>query len=218
MGGTKLLSEFAMMARRNSLLILCFVLVLTGCRHDQDHAVLTPLLGAVVVQDADQVVMLLDAGADPNESVEPGVTALGFAVGGHINVPERQKRKLKGLAGPAEENTEILNALLESGADPNRISAGMGVPLNIAAYQGLPQSVRLLLDFGADPNFHGEDGITALWISAFHCYPDIAEILIEFAADVSIKDNAGETAKSVAERKNCPEVVQLIEMQTDGSK
>lgn len=91
------------------------------------------LIEAVVAGDTPKVVLLLDAGADPNAVDEKyGVTALRDAVDG---------------AEDDCEHSDLVQVLLERGADPNQ-----DTPLIPAAYHGYTETVRLLLSHGVDPN------------------------------------------------------------------
>src|SRR5947207_7710847 len=64
---------------------------------------------------------------------------------------------------------EIVQLLIEAGADPNEISRGdnsEGAPLCAATSHGLSDTVRVLLDAGADPDLRDPDlpdleGLTA---------------------------------------------------------
>ncbi len=190
----------------------CIALTLFGCHESiQSAGTLPPFIAAIAGRDTDAVRSLLASGADPNEKFENSATALAYAVRIHENVPERQKRRLDGIEGPPEEDTEILELLLEYGADPNLESVVRGPPLRIAVNQGLTQSVRILLENGADPNFNPGENRSHLMIAAFHCYADIAILLIDHEADIAYRDSSGRTARSEAERKKCPEVVDLID-------
>ncbi len=130
----------------------------------------SPLLMAAVNGQFDLAMTLLDRGADPNMASQAGTTPL-FAV------LERQWAPRASYAHPTEhlqQNTthlEILEALLEAGADPNaRLKAhlwfmeytfgvlrGSGInlqgatPFWRAAYALDVDAMRLLKEHGADP-------------------------------------------------------------------
>ena len=130
-----------------------------------------PLLMAAVNGQFDLAMTLLERGADPNMTSQAGTTPL-FAV------LERQWAPRASYAHPTEhlqQNTthlEMLEALLEAGADPNaRLTAhlwfmeytfgvlrGSGInlqgatPFWRAAYALDVDAMRLLKEHGADPN------------------------------------------------------------------
>jgi ankyrin repeat protein len=90
----------------------------------------TPLVDAVAKGDADSVRRILASGADPNELAPMGGNSpLGSA-----------------------HSTEIVNLLLDAGADPN-LQDGMDfTPLMVAAMNGDFDVVKLLVERGADPD------------------------------------------------------------------
>ena len=190
----------------------CIALTLFGCNGAiQSAGPLPPFFAAIAGRNTDAVRSLLASGADPNLKFENSATALAYAVRIHENVPERQKRRLDGIEGPPEEDTEILELLLEYGADPNLESVVWGPSLGIAVYQGLTQSVRILLENGADPNFNPSENRSHLMTAVSHCYADIAILLIDNEVDIAYQDSSGRTARSEAEENKCPEVVDLID-------
>lgn len=131
----------------------------------------SPLLMASVNGQFDLVLTLLERGADPNLASQAGTTPL-FAV------LERQWAPRASYAHPTEHlrqnatHLEVLEALLEAGADPNaRLKAhlwfmeytfgvlrGSGInlqgatPFWRAAYALDVDAMRLLKEHGADPN------------------------------------------------------------------
>lgn len=200
------------MTPMRQLWLFCMVLILLGCGEPVEESIsLPPFFAAVAGRDTKLVQSLLAKGTDANQSTEYGKTALAFAVRVHENIPERQKRRLDGLEGPPDEDTEILELLLAHGADPNLETPFWGPPLSIAIYQGLTESVRVLLANGADPNVPPGERRSHLMLAALHCYADIAELLIESGAEINYQNTFGHTARSEAERENCPEVVELID-------
>jgi ankyrin repeat protein len=69
------------------------------------------------------------------------------------------------MAAALMSNSDILNALLAAGADPNASADKKGhTALMQAAYSDFADTsrIKLLLDHGADFNARGKDGETAL--------------------------------------------------------
>ena len=56
----------------------------------------------------------------------------------------------------------VVEVLLNAGADPNTADCNGNTPLSIAAEKGLINTAKVLLDHGADPNAADEDGKTPL--------------------------------------------------------
>jgi cytohesin len=85
-----------------------------------------------------------------------------------------------------EQHAEIVKALLNAGANPNR--GGVEVPLASAASLGNLELVDLLLKAGADPNHPGEDDETAL---QFATNAAVAERLLQAGAKCDAVDEDG---------------------------
>lgn len=190
-----------------SVLYLLVAVPQTGTRADSTDA-LPPLIDAVINQDVGAARMLLETGADPNLTIDYGYSALHFAVGVLIGVPERQAERLSGRERPAEPTT-ILELLLRHGADPNVYSEAWGTPLTVAVFQGRNKSVSILLEAGANPD-GAMRGWSPLMVAAYHCYPDIAVLLVDHGATKDFNDVPGRTALSLAEKKDCGEIIDLL--------
>lgn len=100
---------------------------------------------------------------------------------------------------------EIVEMLLDHGADPHLYGCGMSFPLDIGVWRGPWPNVKiveLLIRKGPDTNAQNRDGATALHRIARLCeHPQrtqMAEILLENGADVRIKDQLGRTPLSAA--------------------
>ena len=63
--------------------------------------------------------------------------------------------------------TDIVNCLLQGGADPNTTTNEGYTPLHFAAYQGNSIIVNLLLEKKAEKNFKTTDGFTPLLMACF---------------------------------------------------
>lgn len=84
-------------------------------------------------------------------------------------------------------NPQIIEKLLEAGADPNEIGNGRGseLPLISAVRGNKEDLVRLLIDSGADVNQKGKYGNTPLHVAIDCVYPDMVKLLIDSGADVN---------------------------------
>ncbi|KAI3318545.1 hypothetical protein HD806DRAFT_526288 [Xylariaceae sp. AK1471] len=79
---------------------------------------------------------------------------------------------------------DIVQLLLNAGADINAADIVNGTPLHCAMTHGHKSIVRLLLDAGADVNRDHKDGWTPLLYAVDHGHVDIARLLIERGAVV----------------------------------
>ena len=118
------------------------------------------------------VLALLQAGADPNDSNERGITPIWYASqNGHAHV---------------------VQPLLQRGAAAQSVALCEGVPIPaiwIAAQEGHADVARLLLGAGADPNAtRGSDGCTTLWQPVFRGHLDVVRLLLEGGADPNVGD------------------------------
>jgi len=90
-------------------------------------------------------------------------------------------------------NYEIVQQLLDSGADPNihKSYAMVDTPLSIAAEQGHFDIVRLLIAHDADPNcYAGIEAVRAEWYARTSGHHEISEFLL-YHEDKPKKDEKG---------------------------
>lgn len=162
-----------------------------------------PLHYAIDGRSVKTVRALLDSGADVSLASRSGLTPLH-----------------KAAAIPGLE--EIVEVLLEGGADPNKktsvgaVSAARGLAslrasgslwntyyavntshtaLHIAAkVADTERTVEVLLKKGADPNSRDSSGRTPLHIAVVGIKPEaITKLLVEHGADVNVRDTDGKT-------------------------
>jgi ankyrin repeat protein len=82
---------------------------------------------------------------------------------------------------------EVLNLLLERGANGNACNKWKETPLLIAANNGHHAAVSALLDHGADPSLCSEAGWSALTFAAHKGYDDIVTLLLKAGAPVNVR-------------------------------
>jgi len=140
----------------------------------------TPLLFAARVGDVESARLLIDAGADVNDADAWGVSATTYAAHSGFH--------------------ELLELLLERGADPNAQEAGFS-PLHAAVMRRDLDMARTLLEHGAEPDARLENwtptrrasadwsihpslvGATAFWLAARLGDPEMMRLLAEHGAD-----------------------------------
>lgn len=93
----------------------------------------------------------------------------------------------------SEDDIEILDLLLNSGADPNlKVEGGVPLIISAAEYDNTP-AVESLVQHGADANQKDSDGNTPLCIAAKNKNYEMADFLIKSGADVNAKGQNGFT-------------------------
>jgi ankyrin repeat protein len=119
------------------------------------------------------VLRLIEAGADVNKRnrEEPHETPLFRAV--------------------FNENLEVVEILLNAGADPNIAIDDGTTPLMVAAAHGVTEIVRKLIQKGANVNAKDSRGGTALMDAVGDL--ELLQMLVEAGADVGAVDNFGQT-------------------------
>jgi len=84
---------------------------------------------------------------------------------------------------------ELVDALLENGADANICDNGMNSPLMLAAGKGYSHLVKKLSDNGADINKPNQQGQTALFKAVYDNKEAMVDVLLQKKADPNIGNN-----------------------------
>lgn len=161
----------------------------------------TALIFAAAEGHAGTVLALLNKGATVHAINNDGFTALNAAAG-------------VGLTG--EERIDIVQLLLDNGAEVNAKDDFGETTLMRAAIADRPDTVRFLLDNGADVNAQTREGMTALMFAAqgmkglVDLHLNTVQVLLEAGSDVNAKDNNGRTAIMRAEKNGHKNVAQLL--------
>lgn len=107
------------------------------------------------------------------------------------------------MAAIKHGRTASAEALLEAGADPNRIDARGDTPVHAAAFSGKAGLLQAVLAHGGDANArNAHTGATPLVQALLS--PDAHQyaVLLEAGADPNLTDNNGDTPLHVAARTN----------------
>ena len=112
-----------------------------------------------------------------------------------------------------EGHTEMVQALLEAGADVNKGLFGSSkTALYYAARKGHTETVKLLLQKGADPN--GGEGAVAgnapLLAAIENGHTEVVRALLAAGANVKVTKFEG-TALEIARQKGNTEIIRLLE-------
>jgi cytochrome c2 len=121
-----------------------------------------PVFDAAKAGDTETLVQLLDDGADVNEpNIMPPLQIAAF--NGHV---------------------EVLELLIERGADLDATSTMFGTALHAAAKRGYAEAIEVMIKAGADPNSRSKDQFTPLMETSVHGHARAASALIEGRADI----------------------------------
>lgn len=113
-------------------------------------------------------------------------------------------------AAADEERAEIVEVLIEHGADPNLRSRGGVRPLHMAARYGLARCIRSLVVAGAEVDVRNAKGETPLYRAANLGHRAAVQELLRLGASVSVVSNKGEGPLERARRKGLTEIVELL--------
>jgi len=154
----------------------------------------SPLIKAILENDKDAIISLVEQGADVNAKDDDGNTALMLAV-------------------DEQNNGDIVKCLVEHGADINAKNDDGETALIWAALDsGNENVVKYLVEKGADVNIKGEEGQTPLMCAALRSNNgNVVKYLVEHGADVNAKSGRGNTALIYAVgRKNNEDAVKCL--------
>jgi ankyrin repeat protein len=171
----------------------------TATIDDKDADGRTALSWAAAKGDADAVKILLQFGANPNVCSRKGQSPLHW-----------------GGQNPSERCVEIIQALLDHGADVNLVDQwNRTVLVNAAADNGDPECLKRLVDAGADINWRDCHKRTSLGYAAKRGVARAVEFFLSRGADPHIPDHWGYTPLCEAVHENHHQVLRIL-LQVNG--
>jgi ankyrin repeat protein len=153
------------------------------------------LVDAVLAGDIPLVKALLEAGVkvDAKTKVNRGMkwTPLRWAALG--NTTEQGYRKtefdnMQGLTVVNQNATDMLQVLVDAGADTNYIDEAGQCALHTASFIGRADIIKFLLDNGAQPDIIGKDGLSPMHWAANKNQPESVTALATGGATVDVQD------------------------------
>jgi ankyrin repeat protein len=163
----------------------------------RDKRGFTPLMRAVLNGSVETVKTVLEFKPDLNaQTTDPdpntsGSTALMYAV--------------------AKNRKEVVDRLLDAGADINESDVTVGSALTWAAYYDREDLVADLLERGADPNVVNSVGGTPLIVAATKGSTRIVRQLLEHGADPEAKSKDGKNALQWAKDVHRADVAKVLQ-------
>ncbi|KAL6821876.1 ankyrin repeat-containing domain protein [Trichoderma sp. SZMC 28015] len=129
-----------------------------------------------------------------------------------IDVSSSRPKKAGTPLGMAIRNGhyEVVELLLNNGANYNAVLETDWLPLTLASYEGQVNIAKLFLGLGADINESTSDGLTPLVNAIWNNKVDMVQFLLENGADPSIADPGGCTALKAAIHVGNIEIVKLL--------
>ncbi len=174
--------------------------------------------------DVDQLIGLLDCGADVNAQDTPlHMTPLHWAAGqGHIaacklliergaRIESRDCFDMTPLHRAAKHGRgEVAELLISLGADVNAKAEVGNTPLHTAAGEGQAHLVEILLRRGANIEARAANGNTPLYWAAVKGHKEVCELLLKWGADLNSKNVFGRTALESAREQGHSEIWMLL--------
>lgn len=106
---------------------------------------------------------------------------------------------------------EIVNLLLENGANVNAADAAGNTALMGACFKGFPEIAEILVQSGADVNQRNLQGAPALTFAATFGQLAIAELLLKNGAVTNLPDSRGKTALDHAHLQENTSMISLLQ-------
>ncbi|CAI7614169.1 unnamed protein product [Penicillium viridicatum] len=182
----------------------------------------TPLHTAACSGHAEVVKLLLEKGAKIHNGSDGSKTPLYCAcLNGHHQVAQMLLQREPELMTTHEEwiplfaaskcgFLDIVQLLIQKGADIGARGSFRETPLYIACENGHIEVVRLLLEKGADVHHCNQFGWTPVNTASDEGFSDIVLLLVERGADINAPNEFGETPLNNASWEGHIEVVRLL--------
>jgi len=184
----------------------------------------TPLILAVIENEYDRALELIEKGADINQiSKADGSTPLIYAAsagnqaivdlllkrGAEVNQENHAGNDALRLAA-LNGHSAITQALISNGADVNSGGFIATTPLINAAARGATGIGKLLLDNGADGNRPDNQGNTPLMVAALNGNVEFCRLLLAHGAGANARNNQGQSVIFLAAYNGNEALVQTL--------
>ncbi|KAM6503799.1 hypothetical protein JOM56_000742 [Amanita muscaria] len=142
------------------------------------------------------------------ETVKWLIKGIILKQGGNVNAQSEYGNVIQAAASVHAK--DIVELLLDNGADVNAQGGCYGNPLQVASSRGDKDIVELLLDKGADVNAQSGEYGNALQTASYRGRKDIVELLLDKGADVNAQGGKYGNALQAASLKGKKDIVELL--------
>lgn len=146
--------------------------------------------------DIERVRLLLERGIDPNSFDDS---------------PEKTPALIRACGVDKEIAWELVDVLLEAGADVNVLGPGQTTALMYATYMGNAEVARALVSAGASLSATDVNGHTAAHWAARSGQLEIVRMLKMAGADFGARDRVHDTPRDLAKRNRREDVLKWLE-------
>ncbi len=167
--------------------------------------------------------MIIEAGADPNQSTSKGATALATAaehccqetvntlisLGGNVNLISSYGYTALMIC-TYSNNVDAVRILVGAGAKVDLVTIDGRSALAIGAGMEALGVINLLIERGAKVDLRTQRNFTALMVAAQEGKVEAIKLLLAAGADVSLKCAEGKTAIELAEENEHHDVANLL--------
>lgn len=152
---------------------------------------ITPLRFSVIRNKLQFVKILLDKGANPNAQETPNIPSI--------------------LQSAVEEKCEeIVEILLEYGADVNYCPQNCPTPVILAAKRGYSEILKILLKYNPNINFRAQTGYNALDYACQLRRAECVDLLLQFGADPNAETVSGSTVLLFAVKRKSTRILRSL--------
>ena len=127
-----------------------------------------------------------------------------------INAPLKEDGSTALMVAAAAGQNEVIQFLLEKGADVNAKKIFDYTPLMISINNSQTETARLLIEKGAEVNAFTNIKETPLSFAIEKCNAQLVNLLIEKGADINIKTKIEQKPLLIAATKGCEDVMAIL--------